>query len=667
MADNEKNTVNRENGSNAMDINTDESISGTSHLNEPVTNEDEVEKLKAEIAELKDKYLRQVAEFENFRRRTAKERIEMIQTAGKEVVTSLLDVLDDCDRAEKQLQASDDTLLKEGIQLVFADGTVAVFDDAAAQDFGLGAPDRVIDPYDEVDAGTTSEFSGIAYDPQQDRLVVSDVGDTADTTDGRIFVIEGASTADGDTTPSVQIEGASTELGNPVALSLKGVALRVADTGTDQVLFYTNVFVAGTGDIAPAEAYASTDPVGLVVDPLKIFPPVNHTNGTVSNIAYVSNQPSAATQVQHYDAGLTTAGNTFDAGQVSVENLTFDVNGDGYATFDDNTDALGTGGIMIVHRLAKGRDGDTGLDADRDRTITGATTGLAAPKGIIMLGATGLVAVAESSANGVDGAGIYVYNACQGDNTAPVFTIATSGTPWDVDYVAALDTLFVAQTNGTVDIYGDFVSRLQAADPMDPVALTLTVDLTGATNLHGIHYDLATDNLILSDVGDPASATDGLLWVVTDVSGLIAYAADPNADDDDADALTAVTLPLDDTTNEYANTAFQVNSDGATVFGNPVDIAYDGANLYVANKTGTTAGILLFEDFLDVLGEDEFSLFPDDTNLPADADTDPDEVCEEDGGGTCEDFIVDAEADAELAATAAESISLVPDFLSTAP
>jgi molecular chaperone GrpE len=115
MADNEKN-----NGANAgMDINTDESISGTSHLNEPVANEDEVGKLQAEIAELKDKYLRQAAEFENFRRRTAKERIEMITTAGKEVITSLLEVLDDCDRAEKQLQNSDDTPLKEGIQLVF--------------------------------------------------------------------------------------------------------------------------------------------------------------------------------------------------------------------------------------------------------------------------------------------------------------------------------------------------------------------------------------------------------------------------------------------------------------------------------------------------------------------------------------------------------------------
>jgi len=120
MADNEKNTVNRENGTNsAMDINTDESISGSSHLNEPVACEDEVEKLKSEIAEQKDKYLRLVAEFENFKKRTARERIEMIQTAGKEVITSLLDVLDDCDRAEKQLQKSEDATLKEGIQLVF--------------------------------------------------------------------------------------------------------------------------------------------------------------------------------------------------------------------------------------------------------------------------------------------------------------------------------------------------------------------------------------------------------------------------------------------------------------------------------------------------------------------------------------------------------------------
>lgn len=80
----------------------------------------ELDTLKQELVEQKDKYLRLMAEFENFRRRTAKERIELIQTASKEVIVSFLEVLDDCDRAEKQLNSSDDIAIqKEGIQLVF--------------------------------------------------------------------------------------------------------------------------------------------------------------------------------------------------------------------------------------------------------------------------------------------------------------------------------------------------------------------------------------------------------------------------------------------------------------------------------------------------------------------------------------------------------------------
>jgi molecular chaperone GrpE len=102
-----------------FDLNTDESVSGSSHLNEPVGSEDEVEKLTAQVEDLKDKYLRQVAEFDNFRRRTAKERLELVQTAGKDVIVSLLDVLDDCDRAEKQLQKEPGNAAKEGVQLVF--------------------------------------------------------------------------------------------------------------------------------------------------------------------------------------------------------------------------------------------------------------------------------------------------------------------------------------------------------------------------------------------------------------------------------------------------------------------------------------------------------------------------------------------------------------------
>ncbi len=73
--------------------------------NEPIS---ELDQAKADLAEQKDKYLRLMAEFDNYKRRTAKERMELIQTAGKDVIVSLLDVLDDCDRAEKQLNTSED-------------------------------------------------------------------------------------------------------------------------------------------------------------------------------------------------------------------------------------------------------------------------------------------------------------------------------------------------------------------------------------------------------------------------------------------------------------------------------------------------------------------------------------------------------------------------------
>jgi len=103
-----------------IDMNTDENLSGTTHLNEPVEDESELGKIKAELEESKDRYLRKVAEFENFKRRNAKERLELIQTAGKDVIIDLLEVLDDCDRAQKQIESSNDIKeIKEGVMLVF--------------------------------------------------------------------------------------------------------------------------------------------------------------------------------------------------------------------------------------------------------------------------------------------------------------------------------------------------------------------------------------------------------------------------------------------------------------------------------------------------------------------------------------------------------------------
>jgi molecular chaperone GrpE len=87
----------------------------------PVESASELDLLKKELDEQKEKFIRLYADFDNFKRRNAKERVELIQTAGREVIQSLLEVMDDCDRAERQMQKSDDVAqIREGIQLVFS-------------------------------------------------------------------------------------------------------------------------------------------------------------------------------------------------------------------------------------------------------------------------------------------------------------------------------------------------------------------------------------------------------------------------------------------------------------------------------------------------------------------------------------------------------------------
>ncbi|WP_026902480.1 nucleotide exchange factor GrpE [Pedobacter glucosidilyticus] len=79
----------------------------------------EVDKLKDEVASLNDKYIRLYAEFDNYKRRTTKERIDLLQTAGRDVIVSLLSVLDDFERAAKAMETAQEIEpVKEGVNLV---------------------------------------------------------------------------------------------------------------------------------------------------------------------------------------------------------------------------------------------------------------------------------------------------------------------------------------------------------------------------------------------------------------------------------------------------------------------------------------------------------------------------------------------------------------------
>lgn len=82
--------------------------------------EKEEEELRAKVEQVNDKYLRLAAEFDNYRRRTAKERLELISTAGEDIIKGLLPVLDDCERALQILKESgSDKAAIEGTELIY--------------------------------------------------------------------------------------------------------------------------------------------------------------------------------------------------------------------------------------------------------------------------------------------------------------------------------------------------------------------------------------------------------------------------------------------------------------------------------------------------------------------------------------------------------------------
>lgn len=84
------------------------------------TEEDKLAETEAKLAELHDKYLRQVAEFDNYRKRTMKEKAELILNGAEKTITAFLPVLDDMERALKNMEKAEDvTAVKEGVELIF--------------------------------------------------------------------------------------------------------------------------------------------------------------------------------------------------------------------------------------------------------------------------------------------------------------------------------------------------------------------------------------------------------------------------------------------------------------------------------------------------------------------------------------------------------------------
>ena len=103
-----------------IDIVANEVVEDESSTDEPEIELSDLEKAEIIATESKDKYLRLYSDFENFRRRTAKERIEMMSTAGRELIENLLPVVDDLERAKQSSEGKKATMdsVKEGMDLI---------------------------------------------------------------------------------------------------------------------------------------------------------------------------------------------------------------------------------------------------------------------------------------------------------------------------------------------------------------------------------------------------------------------------------------------------------------------------------------------------------------------------------------------------------------------
>lgn len=106
--ENEKDTI-QENEAETTTVNSENSEETESVIEDSIEDQ---------LAQEKDKFLRLFAEFENYKKRTTKERIDLFKTAGREVITALLPVIDDFDRALPEIKKSADSETLKGIELI---------------------------------------------------------------------------------------------------------------------------------------------------------------------------------------------------------------------------------------------------------------------------------------------------------------------------------------------------------------------------------------------------------------------------------------------------------------------------------------------------------------------------------------------------------------------
>lgn len=142
----------------------DETEGQTDTMAEPATEPAAEEQLAAEVAAWKDKFLRLQAEFDNYRKRTLREKMELVETGGKEVLLAMLPVRDDMQRAVAAMEKTDDVeSVRQGVQLIAQKFTEAL------KQRGVTEIEVIGQPFDEEVAEAVARFA--AGEEQQGKVI----------------------------------------------------------------------------------------------------------------------------------------------------------------------------------------------------------------------------------------------------------------------------------------------------------------------------------------------------------------------------------------------------------------------------------------------------------------------------------------------------------------
>ena len=242
---------------------------------------------------------------------------------------------------------------------------------------------------------------------------------------------------------------------------------------------------------------------------------------------------------------------TFDGleGIASVQSVAFTDSGDAYLTVDV---VDGQGGIVVVEGLASAEPMAFGMGT---RMIGGQTAaGIVAPKGLTIIEDMDLVLIANNGATNIKGFSL----SAEGDVEPTVFIDnfgGVTGSIWDVHYAPEIDTLFAANTAGTLLLYGSFSQDMGANGPTSQIVPSDADGNQISVNLHGVDYDAASDTVILTDVGAADSNSDGMIFTISGAS------------------MASGNVPVD-----------LAIAGPESMLGNPVDVVWDGSGAFVAEK-----------------------------------------------------------------------------------